>query len=471
MDSDAFVRVLFGPLGSGKSSGCIMEIVRRAAEQAKDPKDGVRHTRAAIIRNTGPQLRDTTRKTFEAWIPDGVLGRWAESDFTFWLRTKDLECEILFRALDRPEDVKKVLSLDLTFAYINELREIPKEIFDGIQGRLGRFPAKKDGGPTWFGLWADTNPWAKGTWGNELFDENKPPPGFELFEQPSGLSPEAENVDNLPGDYYQRLCLGKDQSWIEEYVKGLRPAADRGSVYGDLIAKLEEERGVLEFQHPKDGVFAVFDLGVSDATAIWWFRINRFGLPDIIDWYEATGRGADHYLEVLDGKTPEGVDRPRDYKLLKVWLPHDARARTFQTGISTVEQFEKWSKGSEATSKKNVIDIVPELDVADGITAARWLLGQPMRFHARCAPGLKLLRAYRYQWDERKKVFSRDPLHNFASHTADCFRYVACAYRASGHFVPKESSAPAANARPTYNITLDELFKTATGPKKRSRVP
>ena len=68
LDSNAFIRCCIGPVGSGKSSVCVMEILRRACEQAKG-LDGVRHTRFVVVRNSYRELRDTTRKTFEAWIP------------------------------------------------------------------------------------------------------------------------------------------------------------------------------------------------------------------------------------------------------------------------------------------------------------------------------------------------------------------------------------------------------------------
>ena len=117
LDSDAFVRCVIGPVGSGKSSVSVMEILIRAAAQAKGP-DGKRRTRFAVIRNTYSQLRDTTRKTFEEWIPS-ELGTWNEQSFSFTIQKGDIDCEVLFRALDRPEDVKKLLSLELTGAYIN----------------------------------------------------------------------------------------------------------------------------------------------------------------------------------------------------------------------------------------------------------------------------------------------------------------------------------------------------------------
>lgn len=467
-DSDAFVRAVVGPIGSGKSSGCVLEIPIRAQQQAP-AKDGLRHTRFAVIRNTRPQLQDTTRKTFEQWVPP-ELGKWNEQQFDFTMRFEDVECEVLFRALDRPQDVRKVLSLELTGAYINELREIPKEVFDGIQGRVGRYPSVKDGGCTWRGVWADSNPWHTAHWAYALFNRS-PPKGFELYEQPDALGPDAENVPNLDAGYYDRLQHGKDKEWIDEYLRAKYPAADKGSVYGDLLAKLEAAGGVSDFEHPTDGVLATFDLGVSDSTSIWWWRVtNEKGRRrvDFVDWYEASGEGAAHYFAVLRGETPVGCDRARKYQLAKVWLPHDARARTFQTGVSTVQLFSEAFPGQVA--------IGPELSLEDGIGAGRWLLEQPVRFHSRCAEGLERLRAYRFQWDEERKVYSKKPLHDFASHTADGFRYVACEVQTSELAMrkhPAEEKRQEVVARDGHVIldTRDRLMGgSRDAPRKQRRI-
>jgi hypothetical protein len=447
LQSRAFVRAIVGPIGSGKSSGCVMELLRRAGEQAP-LKDGVRRTRWAVIRNTRPQLQDTTRRTFEQWAPAEPMGTWNESDFSFTIRAKGIEAEVLFRALDKPKDVRKVLSLELTGAYINELREIPKEVFDGLQGRVGRYPSKAEGGCTWRGVWSDSNPWHTGHWAHKLFKYERPP-GFELFEQPDALGPDAENVSNLDDGYYERLTHGKDSEWVDEYLRGKYPSSDKGSVYGELIAALEAEGLVCDFEHPLDGVFATFDLGVSDSTAIWFWRLTSEGDEprlDLIDWYECSGKGADHYFQVLED---------RGYKYAGIWLPHDARARTFQTGKSTLELFLKRFPG--------LVGITPELDVADGIGAGRWVLEGPMRVHTRCAMGLERLRAYRYQWDETKKVFSKKPLHDFSSHSADSYRYVACQVQASAAALRKPDKKPRrpAVAMQSNKIIIDDahLFR------------
>lgn len=228
MLSDARMRVIMGPQGSGKSSGSVVEIPRRAIEQAPDD-DGVRRSRWLVVRNTMPQLRTTTIKTFLDWIPAGSIGQWKESikEYHIHLPLPDgttVKSEVMFLALDTPDDVSKLLSLESTGAYFNEFREISPTIFEGMTRRVGRYPSKKGGpGPTWYGIWADTNPPQRGSWLYRMMenvDENDDPlPDrtddwrWEVFKQPSGRSPEAENLENLPDGYYDATGL------TPEYVK------------------------------------------------------------------------------------------------------------------------------------------------------------------------------------------------------------------------------------------------------------
>lgn len=443
MNSCAFVRAVVGPVGSGKSSGCIVEILARACEQAPGP-DGIRRTRFAIIRNTYPELRDTTRKTFEAWIP-AELGKWHEQSFTFHMRFGDVDCEVLFRALDRPEDVKKLLSLELTGAYINEAREIPKTVLDVLQSRVGRYPSKKDGGPTWFGVWMDTNPWPTTSELYKLFSEQRPD-GFELFEQPSGLAANAENVENLPAGYYERLCHGKDQAWVDEYVKAKYPNADRGSIYGEQIAALKRRGNILDFEHGTGGVFVFADLGISDAFSLWFMRFGPDRCVDFIDHYEAHGKSVEHYIQLIKDKK---------YELTRIFLPHDARQRSLVTGTSVQDSFEAAFPG--------LVSIGPPHMVADRIAATRWVLEQPTtRIHSRCksiagpedTDGVKTLESYKYEWDEAGKVYKKTPKHDWASHSADGFGYGCIAVRFSEYMTrpPQETPPPALPAAPVYSM-------------------
>jgi len=128
---------------------------------------------------------------------------------------------VLFRALDRPQDVGKLLSLEISGAWLNEVREIPKAIYDMVQTRIGRYPrrlAYGDDIPP-FSLILDSNPCDDFHWYYRLAEELRPSNGM-FFRQPGGLDPEAENTENLPPDYYDNIAIGKDEAWIKVYVDG-----------------------------------------------------------------------------------------------------------------------------------------------------------------------------------------------------------------------------------------------------------
>lgn len=222
-ESDAFIRGLMGPFGSGKSSGCVIECYLRSAMQPVGP-DGVIRARGAIIRNTYQQLRDTTIKTFHDWFPPGIFGEWKVSEHTYKMHLAapdgtPMEVEILFRALDRPDQLSNLLSLELTWAWVNEAREVPWTIIEALQGRVGRYPPKKDGGAAWWGIFMDTNPPDEGSWWFNLFEDARPD-NAAIFKQPSGLSAQAENLRNLPKDYYTNLAKGKDPEFVKVYIDG-----------------------------------------------------------------------------------------------------------------------------------------------------------------------------------------------------------------------------------------------------------
>lgn len=217
---NSFVRALIGPLGSGKSVACINELFRKAIHQA--PFNNIRTTRWVIIRNTYRELIDTTIATYKDWYE--YMGYWRKMDMKHIIHLMledrtELHTEFLFRALDKPGDVKKLLSLELTGGFINEAREVPKQVFEALTGRVGRYPAPQRGGCTWDGVIMDTNPPDSDHWFYTLFEE-KLPEDFAIFHQPSGLDPEAENLKNLKPKYYEKLALGKDPGWVDVYIHG-----------------------------------------------------------------------------------------------------------------------------------------------------------------------------------------------------------------------------------------------------------
>ena len=223
-NSDAFFRVIVGPFGSGKSSASIVEIVSRALRQKPGP-DGVARTRWLVVRNTYRQLADSTINSFMQWFPTNQFGSFKHSTNTYTITAfENCEIEILFRALDKPSDVANLLSLELSGCWCNEARELPWPIIEAIQGRVGRYPAQKDGGPSWYGLWLDTNP---SDTDSRLYkyccETEHNPDHFRLFMQPDGLGPSAENTKSLPGGqgYYSRMAIGKDPEWVKVYCRGM----------------------------------------------------------------------------------------------------------------------------------------------------------------------------------------------------------------------------------------------------------
>jgi hypothetical protein len=256
LQSKAFVRGVMGPVGSGKSYACCAEIMMKAVQQKPSPIDGIKYSRFAIVRNSYPMLKTTTIKTWLDLFPENTFGPllWTPP-ITHHIRlparegAAGIDCEVIFLALDQPKDVRKLLSLELTGAWVNEARELPKAVIDGLTHRVGRYPTKRDGGATWHGIIMDTNPMDDDHWWFRLAEKEKMSGAFkwEFFRQPGGVeeadvaelpenpeandciysagrwwkkNPKAENISNLPAGYYQQMLLGKNLDWIRCYAEG-----------------------------------------------------------------------------------------------------------------------------------------------------------------------------------------------------------------------------------------------------------
>lgn len=236
MKSDAFGRLIAGPVGSGKTTACVIELLRRAINQTP-AKDGYRYTRFAIVRQTLKQLKDTVLKDCQSWLKGGI-GYWKVSENTFYVEFDDVKSEWIFIPLENSEDQARLLSMQLTSAWLSECIEMDISVLGPVSGRLGRYPSGAQGTPTWFGWIADTNfPTEMTPWQTYMED---PPPGVSIFKQPSGLLPTAENLNWLvqtektialpidhPGRlaqgrrYYERFVeqYGEDSDWVRRYVK------------------------------------------------------------------------------------------------------------------------------------------------------------------------------------------------------------------------------------------------------------
>lgn len=233
MSSTAFARFIIGPVGSGKTTGTIMELLRRSIEQERGP-DGFRRTRWAIVRQTLSQLKMTVLLDILTWLRPVCTYRSTEQLIT--IRFLDVVSEWYLIPLEDEDDQKRLLSMQLTGSWISEAIEIDPKLVDAIAGRCGRYPSAADGGCTWFGLIGDTNAPVIGSPWHQLFEDNRPP-DWAVFTQPGGLEPDAENLEWLlqtpetlkfPENdprrraqgrtYYERLARGHNPDWVQRYV-------------------------------------------------------------------------------------------------------------------------------------------------------------------------------------------------------------------------------------------------------------
>jgi hypothetical protein len=202
--------------------------------------------------------------------------------------------------------------------------------------------------------------------------------------------------------------LMSEAQYAQEYECSFE-AAIEGAYYGLLLEKAAQEGRIAALPHnPALPVFTAWDLGVGDDTSIW-FAQRSGGWIHIIDHYATNGQPASHYVDVC---------RARPYNYARHFLPHDVENREWTNGKSRLDTL-------KALGLKDC-KVIPRMAVDDGINAVR-LLMPTVRFDSeKCAAGLESLRQYRREYDENKRVFKPAPLHDWTSHDADAFRYLAC---------------------------------------------
>jgi len=225
MMSEAKMRALMGPVGGGKTSSAIVELLRQSILMTPQ-EDGIRRSKMLIVRNTKVQLRDTTLSSVVGLLPV-ELYKWRESDMIMRFKFNDVESDWYFRSLDTPEDVQRVLSFECSWTWVEEAREIPVQILSDLEGRTGRYPSQAGGFRYRSGIIYTTNPPEIDSDHYKLLEHLPQEEDNEnsvidvvVFKQPSGLSPEAENTENLRPGYYDELSKGKRKDWVDVYVHG-----------------------------------------------------------------------------------------------------------------------------------------------------------------------------------------------------------------------------------------------------------
>src|SRR5210317_404310 len=177
--SDAPYRFVRGPIGSTKTTATIMELVRRAGEQ-KPQDDGMRRTRAVVVRNTLQQLKTTFLVSWMQILRQ--VSHWKVSESTIEFRMGDIELDVLLLPLDSEENINRLLSLELTFGICSEFRELDLGVVQAVLSRCGRYPSPLAGGPTWYGVWGETNSFTEDSSWYDFLEVERPGNVYYLIQ-------------------------------------------------------------------------------------------------------------------------------------------------------------------------------------------------------------------------------------------------------------------------------------------------
>lgn len=451
--SPAKVKGIMGPVGSGKSVCCVMDLLQKAQQQ-RPQADGVRRSRWLITRPTYKQLVSTTIKTFQDWVPsqmcklnmshspiDGVLNLdlpdGTKVEATFW-----------FMALDGPDCISDLKSLEITGAWINEARYVREDVMTTLIERAGRYPSVDDGGCVWSGIIMDTNPPDNSHWYYKKAEIIKPP-SWEFFRQPPAVLmdefgryyenlhgdpkrgiPPAENITRLEKGYYQKQIESKKPMFIKVELEGqygfLMDGKPVWPMYRDNFHLSEKP---LEIYRGLPIIMGT-DNGRTPATIIG--QITHYGQLRILREFIGVDIGANRFVEtkvkpILDRDFPSiprtnycdpacnQKSQTDEFTVLDVWNKHGIKSvvapcsNKIQPRLDAVENRLMRLVDSGTGECEPAIVIDPSCE-----TLRRGLLG-----------------GYHFKVVKEAGVndrFKEEPAKNEFSHVCDALQYMCIAY-------------------------------------------
>lgn len=316
--------------------------------------------------------------------------------------------------------------------------------FEGLKHNITKIKSYEGADRVWV---EEAQAVSKGSWNTLIPTIRKP--GSEIW---MSFNPELDTdetyqrfVANPPTDSIVIKLNYSDNPWFPDVLRqemedmkvkdyktylnvweGECRAALEGAIYANEMRRATEEHRICHVPHAAEvGVSVFFDIGWADNTSMWFAQ--KTGMEyRLIDYYENSQQPIEHYLQQMQG---------RGYTYQTVYLPHDARAKSLQTGRSIEEVVRN--------SGFNV-EITPQLSVNDGINAARTIFSQCWFDKEKCTDGLNALRHYQYEYDKERDTNKKKPLHNWASNGADAFRYFAVG-------VPANKPKPMKSTNPWYS--------------------
>lgn len=383
-------------------------------------------TRAVCIREIQLSLRDSVRQLIADKIQKFGLGA------AFDILESEIRAQngsiIIFRGMQNynAETIKSLEGYDI--AWVEEAQTLSQKSLDLLRPTI-----RKESSEMWF------------SW-NPRFRTDPVDAFFRKGPGPDAVCVNVNWRDNPWFPAVLRKDMERDREIdpeMAEHVWDGGYAIGHGAILARLIDSAEREgriNNTVEFDKAGPPVEISSDIGFRD-TATWWFWQRRIGGFAVLDYDRDSGLDAQEWI-------PRIVERltARGWPLGKVWLPHDAASRSFASKNSGYEQFLK------AFRKVGLVGMTSK---ADRINAAR-TIARKCEFHAsRCEIGLNGLRAWEFEWNDETQAFSREPLHNWASHDGDGFSY--------GAQVMKGLPAPEAEndepARGPETMTIQRLIK------------
>lgn len=446
MKSNAFGRIVAGPVGSAKTTGCIFELLRRACEQ-EPAEDGFRYTRFAIVRSTLKQLRDTVLADIkDTWLSD--IADYRVSEQKIYFHFGDVRSEWLLLPLETPEDQRRLLSLQLTMAWMSEAIEMPADLVSPLAGRLGRYPSGALGVPTHFGWIADTNMPTEGSPWHKMMTEEIP--DLQVFIQPGGMEPDAENLEWLvqtpetrklslddPEElaarraqgrkYYERFIEMNSPAWCERYVHArFGPDPSGSAVFGSSFKMGWHAVDELD---PAPGRILVIgqDFGRSPCSIIT--QINAKGQLLVLEEIMADDIGLEQHIKTALRPTLM-QERYLGCQAIVIGDPAGAARST----LFEISEFDMLRNEGFAAMKAVTNDIDRRLAAVEKFLLGA-VFGEPQFLvdKTRC-PNLTRALAGEYRFGYNKAGQRKPtPDKNDASHISDALQYACLASESNTH--------------------------------------
>lgn len=390
---------------AGKTVACVNELVNQAIySKKKRPRYGY----------IGPLLKQSKKIAWE-YLKEAVQGLTDKvSESELYVRLKHNGAEICIYGADNPDSFR---GLYFDGIVLDEYGDMSPSVWGKV---LVPTLSDRRGWAVFIGTFKGKNHFYR------IFRRSQ---GLDL---PSGEDPEewkrrwysfllkASESGILPPSELAIARAEQDEEEYEQEYECNPNAAVKGTYYAKQIAELEGRKQIYsEFADydPHLPVDIFTDLGIDDMTAMIFTQTHADGYA-FIDYYEDNGKKLSDYFDVL---------AERGYRYRHIWLPHDARSRTLQTGVSTIQLAIEESKRLEFFSNEPdqmAIRVSPKLDIQDGINAVRKRLPR-CHFNRKTEQLVEALRHYRKEWDEDNQVFRNKPDHDWSSHPCDAFRYWA----------------------------------------------